>query len=242
MRGPQLETPARASAGATAGGSDVRSGAAIRARPSDNPVEIDARATIVHAVANTGSVRPRIEDLHEVVRAPVGHRRFVFVVDASGSQAPQQRMRFVKGAAVAMLEQSAHRRDEVAIIAFRGAAANLVLPPTCSVDDAVAALAYLPTGGRTPLAHGLELGRGNAVLTDRHDFDRSDRRPRERSQPKRRCLGGCADGCRRLPGCATSWSTPRMHCTRRDVHGGSRRCSRPRTSGWTRWTTSRCCS
>jgi magnesium chelatase subunit D len=120
-------------------------------------VEVDARATIVHAIADTGSARPRIEDLHEIVRAPAGNRRFVFVVDASGSQAAQQRMRFVKGAAIAMLDRSAQRRDEVAVIAFRGPSASLVLAPTSSVDDAIAALAYLPTGGRTPLAHGLEL-------------------------------------------------------------------------------------
>jgi magnesium chelatase subunit D len=157
MRGPQLVTPSRSSVGQAAGGGGARRGAPMYARPSPSPVEIDARATVVQALASSGSAQPRIEDLHEKVRVPLGSRRFVFVVDASGSQAVQQRMRFVKGAVVAMLEQSARRQDEVVLIAFRGPSATLVLPPTRSIDDAAAALAYLPTGGRTPLAHGLEL-------------------------------------------------------------------------------------
>jgi magnesium chelatase subunit D len=157
MRGPQLVTPSRSSVGQTEGGAGARRGAAMHAKPSPSPVEIDARATVVQALASTGSAQPRIEDLHEKVRVPLASRRFVFVVDASGSQAVQQRMRFVKGAVVAMLEQSARRQDEVVLIAFRGPSATLVLPPTRSIEDAAAALAYLPTGGRTPLAHGLEL-------------------------------------------------------------------------------------
>lgn len=157
MRGPQLVAPGRSSVGQTTGAKGVRRGAAIHARASHSPAEIDARATVVHALAHTGAARPGLDDLHEKVRAPIGGRRFVFVVDASGSHAVQQRMRFVKGAILAMLDQSAHRPDEVVLIAFRGTSASVVLPPTRSRDDAATALAYLPTGGRTPLAHGLEL-------------------------------------------------------------------------------------
>jgi len=157
MRGPQLAAPARSLAGRAVGGEVVRRGPAIHARPSQRPTEVDIRASVVHAIARNGTPRPGIEDLHETVRAPVAGRRFVFVVDASGSQAAHQRMRFVKGAVVAMLERSARRSDEVVLIAFRGSSASVVLPPTHSVDEATAAMAYLPTGGRTPLAHGLEL-------------------------------------------------------------------------------------
>jgi magnesium chelatase subunit D len=165
MRGPQLPTPSRSPAGQAADGERSRRGAAMHARPSPSPAEIDARATVVHALGSTGSARPRVDDLHEKVRAPIASRRFVFVVDASGSQAAQQRMRFVKGAVVAMLKQSARRQDEVALIAFRGPSATLLLPPTRSLEDAASALAYLPTGGRTPLAHGLELAAQH--VTDR---------------------------------------------------------------------------
>lgn len=83
--------------------------------------------------------------------------RFVFVVDSSGSQAAQQRMRAVKGVAQALLESSVDHKDEVAVIAFRGAKAEIVLEPCRDADAASRALEFLPTGGRTPLAHALEL-------------------------------------------------------------------------------------
>jgi len=46
----------------------------------------------------------------------------------------------------------------VGMVAFRGARAELVLPPTSSVDLAQVHLQELPTGGRTPLSSGLYLG------------------------------------------------------------------------------------
>jgi magnesium chelatase subunit D len=98
-----------------------------------------------------------VEDLHEVVRAPIGGRRYLFVIDASGSQAVQQRMRLVKGAVEGLLGHSVRRRDEVAIISFRGPGAEIALTPTSDLESARQALRYLPTGGRTPLAHALEL-------------------------------------------------------------------------------------
>jgi magnesium chelatase subunit D len=41
------------------------------------------------------------------------------------------------------------------MITFRGDGAEVVLPPTASVDVGAARLAALPTGGRTPIAAGL---------------------------------------------------------------------------------------
>ena len=49
------------------------------------------------------------------------------------------------------------QRDQVAVISFRGESAQLLLPPTRSVDLAEQQLCELPTGGRTPLAHALSL-------------------------------------------------------------------------------------
>jgi magnesium chelatase subunit D len=50
------------------------------------------------------------------------------------------------------------KRDRVGLIAFRGSRAELLLPPTTSVDLAERRLQSLPTGGRTPLGHALQVG------------------------------------------------------------------------------------
>ncbi|MBP1158148.1 magnesium chelatase subunit D family protein [Rhodococcus sp. PvR099] len=78
----------------------------------------------------------------------------VFVVDASGSMAARDRLSAVTGAVVSLLRDAYQRRDKVAVITVRGAAAELVLPPTSSVDVAVRRLRSLRTGGKSPLAQG----------------------------------------------------------------------------------------
>ena len=64
----------------------------------------------------------------------------------------------VKGAIMSLLLDAYQRRDRVALIAFRGTGADLLLPPTNSVDLAQACLQDMPTGGRTPLSRGLLMG------------------------------------------------------------------------------------
>jgi magnesium chelatase subunit D len=81
---------------------------------------------------------------------------FCFAVDASGSMAIH-RMRQAKGAVQALLEQAYVQRDKVALIAFRGKQADLLMPPSQSVELARRALDVLPTGGGTPLASALLL-------------------------------------------------------------------------------------
>jgi magnesium chelatase subunit D len=84
-------------------------------------------------------------------------------------------MRLVKGAVSGLLDASQGRHDEVVVIACRGAKAQVLVEPTSSREDAVRAIDYLPTGGRTPLAHGLELAAGYVtdhavavLITDGH--------------------------------------------------------------------------
>ena len=78
----------------------------------------------------------------------------LFAVDASGSMAARKRMSAVTGAVISLLLDAYQRRDKVGLITFRGGTADLVLPPTSSVEAAVARLRGLGTGGRTPLALG----------------------------------------------------------------------------------------
>jgi magnesium chelatase subunit D len=69
--------------------------------------------------------------------------------------AAQRRMALAKGAVVRLLLRAYQTREEVALLAFRGTAADVLLPPTSSVHLASARLRELPTGGRTPLALAL---------------------------------------------------------------------------------------
>ena len=97
----------------------------------------------------------RAADLREATREGREGNLVLFVVDASGSMAARARMGAVKGAVLSLLTDAYQRRDKVALVTFRGATAELALPPTGSVEAAVARLAVVPTGGRTPLSAGL---------------------------------------------------------------------------------------
>lgn len=79
----------------------------------------------------------------------------LFVVDASGSMGAQQRMVETKGAILSLLLDAYQKRDRIGMVAFKGNTAEVVLPPTNSVEMAHKLLEELPTGGKTPLSAGL---------------------------------------------------------------------------------------
>lgn len=95
----------------------------------------------------------------------------VFAVDASGSAA-MHRLGEAKGAVELLLADCYVRRDQVALVAFRGQGATLLLPPTGSLLRAKRSLAGLPGGGPTPLAAGME-----AALTLANTVSRTGRTP-----------------------------------------------------------------
>jgi magnesium chelatase subunit D len=102
--------------------------------------------------------RPKIElrgdDLHVKRYRSKAGTLFCFMVDASGSMA-LHRMRQAKGAVNALLQQAYVHRDQVALLAFRGERADVLMPPSQSVELAKRALDVLPTGGGTPISAAL---------------------------------------------------------------------------------------
>lgn len=106
----------------------------------------------------TKRIEVRREDFHVVRHRQHRPTTTLFVVDASGSAA-LHRLAEAKGAVELLLAECYVRRDKVAVLAFRGAGAELLLPPTRSLTRAKRALAALPGGGGTPLAAGIDAAR-----------------------------------------------------------------------------------
>jgi magnesium chelatase subunit D len=88
--------------------------------------------------------------------------------------AARRRMSAVKGAVLSLLADAYQRRDKVGLVSFRGEGAQVLLPPTASVELAAPRLEGLPTGGRTPLAPGLEKA---AEVLARERLRDGERRP-----------------------------------------------------------------
>jgi magnesium chelatase subunit D len=110
-------------------------------------VDVAAAATTEASAPTSGAARSRT----------VG-RTVVVAVDASGSGGTHRRVEAATGAVLGLLGDAYLRRDRVAMVTFRGDTAEVVLPPTASLEMARARLAELPTGGVTPLAEGINAG------------------------------------------------------------------------------------
>ncbi len=163
---PQRVVPLRATrapadvAGRRSPGDGSR-GRLIGDRVPDGPVGAVAVAATARAVAERRALDPdgpavRPEDLREARREQRTGNLLVLAVDASGSMGARRRMEAVKGAVLGLLADAYQRRDRVALVAFRGDGAEVLLRATGSVEVARTRLADLPTGGRTPLAAGID--------------------------------------------------------------------------------------
>ncbi|MFB6127340.1 MAG: ATP-binding protein [Halolamina sp.] len=143
-------TPGGGRAGADIG--DDGTGVRVRTESAERGGKIDAAAS-VRAAATRGADAVAERDLRRSVRTGDRSTLVVFAVDASASMRPA--MRAARGVALDLLREAYEARDEVAVVTFAGDDADVVLPPTDSVDRAARHLKALPTGDRTPLPAGL---------------------------------------------------------------------------------------
>ncbi|MDA0185571.1 VWA domain-containing protein [Solirubrobacter phytolaccae] len=141
--------------GAAGRRSRTTTGEPVDSRPAEGTVtDLALAATLRAAAIHGGKIGPH--DLREHVRSGREGNLIVFCVDASGSMGARKRMSQVKAAILGLLTDAYQRRDKVALVSFSGDDAVVHLSPTSSVERAAEALRTLPTGGRTPLARGLE--------------------------------------------------------------------------------------
>lgn len=158
--------PAAGASGSGAGRKGNRRGRPLPPRPGrlDGQSRVDLISTL-RAAAPWQPVRRRhatTEQRLHVRQGDVRTKRYqeqsdrllIFVVDASGSAA-MTRLAEAKGAVELLLGEAYARRDHVALVAFRGEGAEVLLPPTRSLVQTKRRLAALPGGGGTPLAAGL---------------------------------------------------------------------------------------
>lgn len=142
--------------------------------PKASAARVDLIATLRAAIpwqtlrknaepARTGPIF-RQSDLRHKRYQTLSDRLLIFTVDASGSAA-MARLAEAKGAVELLLSEAYARRDHVALIAFRGTDADLILPPTRSLVQTKKRLAALPGGGGTPLASGLSAALALAQTT-----------------------------------------------------------------------------
>lgn len=133
-------------------------GSRLPTGPAKDPaIDATLRAAAGSSRARDGNLALRItpDDLRDKIRVRKAGATILFCVDASGSMRARESIEAAKGAVLSLLVDAYKRRDRVGMVAFRGRRADILLPPTSSVEQAHSRLKELPTGGTTPLAHGL---------------------------------------------------------------------------------------
>ena len=131
--------------------------------PLGRPRSIALDATLRAAVGNRpneflnyGCIRVTSLDIREKLRTQPTAAAILFLLDASGSMGANRRMMLTKGIILSLLMDAYHKRDQVALLAFRAAQTELLLPFTRSPQVAKRQLRTLAVGGKTPLGLGLK--------------------------------------------------------------------------------------
>ncbi len=165
-RRPPVTAPAR--------GESPR-GRVIGDRPADPDSGAIAILPTVRAIAarRGADLAATVEqgDLRSAVRATTKPRTIVLSVDLSGSMGAPERAAAASGTVIGLLADAYQRRDRVALVGFRGEAAEVLVAPTSSVEVAHNRLDGLVTGGATPLAAGITtaLAVAEAAVASEHD-------------------------------------------------------------------------
>src|SRR6266566_2055412 len=166
---PRERQARRAAGKRTSTKSETKRGRYVRSSQAEKVTDVAFDATVRAAAPHQRSRRQAApdainklqlesQDLRQKVRERKTGNLIVFVVDASASMDAEQRMLATKGAILSLLRHAYVRRDKVALVAFSGRNARVVLRPTSSVDLAERRLERLSIGGTTPLTHGLMTG------------------------------------------------------------------------------------
>ncbi|MDO5094793.1 MAG: VWA domain-containing protein, partial [Propionibacteriaceae bacterium] len=143
----------------------------VRSRATQEPRDLALDATLRASAVHQRQRRQRAEERGDpraglaILIEPTDWRRkvrarqvgslVVLCVDASGSMGARNRMVASKGAVLSLLLDAYVKRDQVSLVSFRGPDAEVLVPPTSSIDTAERRLRDLAVGGRTPLAAGL---------------------------------------------------------------------------------------
>jgi magnesium chelatase subunit D len=162
QQGQRRGRPMGARRGEPRGGARLDLIATLRAAAPWQPLRRRERALQTLAGSRTPRIEVRRDDFHITRYRERRETTTIFAVDASGSSA-LNRLAEAKGAVELLLADCYVRRDRVALLAFRGAGCELLLPPTRSLVRAKRGLAGLPGGGGTPLAAGIDAA---AALAD----------------------------------------------------------------------------
>jgi len=122
--------------------------------PKREPHDVDLTATIVSTMLR-GSPIVEDEDVRVRVRRTRAKRLCVILLDSSGSMTAMRRIAMAKGIAMDFVKNAYVKRDELALICFKGLESKVLAHPTRRYGDVLRLLDEVRTGGRTPLSSAL---------------------------------------------------------------------------------------